>query len=116
MSTSGSRHACTIALQCRYVPEYLAVGEAPEQVRNCFQQRSRWCKGHYQVIFSRRHCPLLQRRLSFLMKVRGMLLVAHHPGSHSGVVMFASMQVCMLYSSIDTMHRVAWLHESLCMG
>ena len=30
--------------QCRYVPEYLAVGEAPEQVRNCFQQRSRWCK------------------------------------------------------------------------
>jgi hypothetical protein len=29
---------------CRYVEEYLAVGEAPEQVRNCFQQRSRWCK------------------------------------------------------------------------
>ncbi len=57
-------------LQCRYVPEYLAVGEAPEQVRNCFQQRSRWCKGHYQVIFSRKHCPLLQRRLSFLMKAR----------------------------------------------
>ncbi len=24
--------------------EYLAIGEAPEQVRNCFQQRSRWCK------------------------------------------------------------------------
>ena len=31
--------------QCRYVNEYLAVGEAPEQVRNCFQQRSRWAKG-----------------------------------------------------------------------
>ncbi len=31
-------------LQCRYVCEYLAVGEAPDQVRNCFQQRSRWCK------------------------------------------------------------------------
>ena len=61
--------SCTFA-QCRYVPEYLAVGEAPEQVRNCFQQRSRWCKGHYQVIFSRQHCPLLQRRLSFLMKAR----------------------------------------------
>lgn len=29
---------------CRYVEEYLAIGEAPEQVRNCFQQRSRWCK------------------------------------------------------------------------
>lgn len=29
---------------CRYVEEYLAVGEAPDEVRNCFQQRSRWCK------------------------------------------------------------------------
>ena len=30
--------------QCRYVQEYLAVGEAPDQIRNCFQQRSRWTK------------------------------------------------------------------------
>ena len=30
--------------KCRYVEEYLAVGEAPEEVRNCFQQRSRWTK------------------------------------------------------------------------
>ncbi len=30
--------------KCRYVEEYLAVGEAPKQVRNCFQQRSRWAK------------------------------------------------------------------------
>ena len=30
--------------QCRYVPSYLAVGEAPEQVRNAMQQRSRWVK------------------------------------------------------------------------
>lgn len=29
---------------CCYVEDYLAVGEAPEQIRNCFQQRSRWCK------------------------------------------------------------------------
>ena len=29
---------------CRYVQAYLALGEAPEQIRNCFQQRSRWCK------------------------------------------------------------------------
>ena len=29
---------------CRYVEEYLAIGEAPDQVRNCFQQRSRWTK------------------------------------------------------------------------
>ena len=30
--------------KCRYVEEYLAIGEAPEEVRNCFQQRSRWAK------------------------------------------------------------------------
>jgi endoglucanase len=24
--------------------EYLAIGEAPDQIRNCYQQRSRWCK------------------------------------------------------------------------
>ncbi len=35
---------------CRYVEEYLAVGEAPDEVRNCFQQRSRWCKVCLQVI------------------------------------------------------------------
>ena len=34
---------------CRYVQEYLAIGEAPDQIRNCYQQRSRWCKGHFQV-------------------------------------------------------------------
>ena len=33
---------------CRYVQEYLAIGEAPDQVRNIYQQRSRWCKGHFQ--------------------------------------------------------------------
>ncbi len=41
--------------QCRYMREYLAVGEAPEQVRNCFQQKSRWCKV--------RHCRWLHHRL-----------------------------------------------------
>jgi len=40
---------------CRYVQEYLAIGEAPDQIRNCYQQRSRWCKvlrytGSYQGI------------------------------------------------------------------
>ena len=37
---------------CRYVEEYLAIGEAPDQVRNCFQQRSRWCKVSPAVISS----------------------------------------------------------------
>jgi cellulose synthase/poly-beta-1,6-N-acetylglucosamine synthase-like glycosyltransferase len=37
----------------RYLPEYLAVGEAPEEARNIFRQRSRWCKGHMQVHMER---------------------------------------------------------------
>ena len=48
-------------LQCRYVPEYLAVGEAPDQVRNCFQQRSRWCK----VRFPANHADPLAHTLHF---------------------------------------------------
>ena len=35
---------CKLKWQCRYVQAYLALGEAPEQIRNCYQQRSRWCK------------------------------------------------------------------------
>ena len=27
-----------------FLQEYLAIGEAPDQIRNCYQQRSRWCK------------------------------------------------------------------------
>ncbi|PSC71157.1 Six-hairpin glycosidase [Micractinium conductrix] len=53
--------------QCRYVPEYLAIGEAPEEVRNCFQQRSRWAKGHFQVFFSK-HNPIFAKGLSPLMR------------------------------------------------
>jgi cellulose synthase/poly-beta-1,6-N-acetylglucosamine synthase-like glycosyltransferase len=34
--------ACTQA-------EYLAVGEAPTEMRNVLRQRSRWTKGHMQV-------------------------------------------------------------------
>ena len=48
---------------CRYVQEYLAIGEAPDQVRNCFQQRSRWTKGHFQIIFNPLRNPLFQRGL-----------------------------------------------------
>ena len=32
-----------------YLNEYLAIGEAPEEIRNIFRQRSRWCKGQMQV-------------------------------------------------------------------
>ena len=39
---------------CRYVQEYLAIGEAPDQIRNCYQQRSRWCKvrRHLTCVFN----------------------------------------------------------------
>lgn len=50
-------------LSLSYVQEYLAVGEAPDQVRNCFQQRSRWTKGHFQIIFNPRRNPLFQAGL-----------------------------------------------------
>ncbi|KAK9846433.1 hypothetical protein WJX81_003716 [Elliptochloris bilobata] len=49
--------------RCRYVQEYLAIGEAPTEIRNCFQQRSRWTKGHFQIIMNLRRCPLFQFRL-----------------------------------------------------
>ena len=42
--------------------------QAPEDIRNCFQQRSRWCKGHFQIFFSSK-CPLLQPRLSLGMRL-----------------------------------------------
>jgi hypothetical protein len=57
--------------QCRYVDAYLAVGEAPDEVRNCFQQRSRWAKGHFQVFFGRGRNPAFgkgSRGLSLLMR------------------------------------------------
>ena len=54
--------------EARYLSEYLAVGEAPED-GSLFRQRSRWCKGHLQALFSRTHCPLLQGRLSFLQRL-----------------------------------------------
>ena len=34
---------------CRYLNKYLAVGEAPDGVRNCYQQRSRWTKVQLQT-------------------------------------------------------------------
>ncbi len=32
-----------------YLNEAIALGEAPDEVRNIFRQRSRWCKGQMQV-------------------------------------------------------------------
>jgi len=55
-------------LRARYLPEYLATGEAPEDGA-VFRQRSRWCKGHLQALFSRRDCPLLRSGLSLTQRM-----------------------------------------------
>ena len=46
-----------------------AAGEAPDGIRNCFQQRSRWTKGHFQIIMNRKYCPLTRRRLDWLSRL-----------------------------------------------
>jgi len=33
------------------------------------QQRSRWAKGHFQLVYSRQHCPLLASQLSWPMRL-----------------------------------------------
>ncbi len=57
-----------LPLQAGYLNEYLAIGEAPEEIRNIFRQRSRWCKGQMQVLFSRQ-CPLLDTSLTIGMRL-----------------------------------------------
>ena len=57
--------------QCRYVDEYLALGEAPDEIRNCFQQRSRWAKGHFQLFSNPKRNPTIGKGaegLSLLMR------------------------------------------------
>jgi hypothetical protein len=47
--------------------EFLAKGEAPDEVRNVFRQRSRWTKGHMEVFFSSK-CPIINWKLSLANK------------------------------------------------
>jgi hypothetical protein len=42
-------HTHAHPFQATYLMQYVAEGEAPEDIRQVFQQRSRWTKGHYQV-------------------------------------------------------------------
>ncbi|KAK9812548.1 hypothetical protein WJX73_008007 [Symbiochloris irregularis] len=51
----------------RYLQLYMATGEAPEEGAT-FRQRSRWCKGHVQALFSDDN-PMLQSRLSLKLKL-----------------------------------------------
>lgn len=59
---------CAAGWRCRYVPQYLAIGEAPQDTRQAFQQRSRWCKGHFQTFWSRR-CPLFDARMTLFHRI-----------------------------------------------
>jgi hypothetical protein len=58
----------TRGYRATYLMLYLAEGEAPEEIRNVFRQRSRWNKGHFQVFFSGRS-PLLNMRLPFFQRL-----------------------------------------------
>lgn len=51
----------------RYHPEHLAVGEAPEDLRQIFQQRSRWAKGTIQILI--KDNPLYNTRLNWMQRL-----------------------------------------------
>ncbi|KAG1680162.1 hypothetical protein FOA52_000275 [Chlamydomonas sp. UWO 241] len=51
-----------------YLMQYVAEGEAPEDIRQVFQQRSRWTKGHYQVFLSSGN-PLFIKGLPFFQRL-----------------------------------------------
>lgn len=51
-----------------YLNTPIARGEAPTELRNIFRQRSRWCKGHW-IIFWSRHNPLWRRGLPVLQRL-----------------------------------------------
>eukprot|EP00879_Flechtneria_rotunda_P009977 GHRR01010433.1.p1 GENE.GHRR01010433.1~~GHRR01010433.1.p1 ORF type:complete len:1225 (+),score=296.26 GHRR01010433.1:1011-4685(+) len=52
-----------------YLNEELAFGESPIGVRNICRQRSRWCKGQMQVLFSWEHTPLFDTSLTLGMRL-----------------------------------------------
>lgn len=51
-----------------YVEDELVRGSAPDKVRAAFGQRSRWCKGPYQMLFSRKS-PLFAPGLSIFYRI-----------------------------------------------
>ena len=80
--------------ECRYVQQYNAIGEAPDEVRQCFQQRSRWCKGHFQTFWSEQ-CPLVGRRLGLFC-------------------MLCYSSTCLSYISAGARHAHSSQMSSLC--
>jgi cellulose synthase/poly-beta-1,6-N-acetylglucosamine synthase-like glycosyltransferase len=52
---------------CKYHAENLSVGEAPQDIRQIFQQRSRWAKGTIQIFL--KDSPLKNKGLNLIQKL-----------------------------------------------
>jgi cellulose synthase/poly-beta-1,6-N-acetylglucosamine synthase-like glycosyltransferase len=61
--------ALRTAWRCRYVQEYCVIGEAPMDLRSAFQQRYRWCEGHFETFFNSETCPLINPGLDLLYRI-----------------------------------------------
>eukprot|EP00127_Corallochytrium_limacisporum_P004765 Clim_evm4s173 gene=Clim_evmTU4s173 len=52
-----------------YTGEYLAVGISPTTLSDVFRQRSRWCKGTFQMIFDRHNSPFVAKGLKMTQRL-----------------------------------------------
>lgn len=59
-----------------YVPDTLAVGEAPDSIKAYTKQQLRWATGSFEILFW--HNPLMQKRLSLSQRVQYLSTAAHY--------------------------------------
>jgi cellulose synthase/poly-beta-1,6-N-acetylglucosamine synthase-like glycosyltransferase len=98
--------------QCRYVQQYNAIGEAPDEVRQCFQQRSRWCKGHFQTFWSKQ-CPLVDRRLGLLFQLLYSSTCLSYISAGTLSAAFPLHGRLVACCSLSPAHRPLCIHTSL---
>ena len=107
---SGHPHILGLKLsaagwRCRYHAAIVSTGEAPEDLRQIFKQRNRWCCGCFQVFMS----PLAMRLL-----VRQRFVVAlcylNAPLSYVGTLLttplWAAVPALSLYASIHPVRAI----------
>jgi hypothetical protein len=80
----------------RYLYEHLATGLAPVEPRPWFQQRSRWTKGHFEVLFSASSCPLAFWRYTGNLGERLYAAILYMIGTWSYITNFVSTPVFFL--------------------
>jgi hypothetical protein len=80
----------------RYLYEHLATGLAPVEPRPWFQQRSRWTKGHFEVLFNSAACPLAFWRYSGHLGQRLYAAILYMIGTWSYITNFVSTPVFFL--------------------